>query len=97
MTSAVLSTHLQSVLYNMIGVRVRYGYEALVFCTRTVEDVPPSSCDALRADPFARSRNITEGETIVPLMGFELSVDQFFRAFSCSIQQTDNNERIEHD
>lgn len=32
-----------------------------------------------------------------PLMGFELSVDQFFRAFSCSIQQTDNNERIEHD
>lgn len=32
-----------------------------------------------------------------PLMGFELSVDQFFRAFSCSIQQTDNNERIEYD
>lgn len=32
-----------------------------------------------------------------PLMGFELSADQFFRAFSCSIQQTDNNERIEHD
>lgn len=32
-----------------------------------------------------------------PLMGFELSIDQFFRAFSCSIQQTDNNERIEHD
>lgn len=32
-----------------------------------------------------------------PLMGFELSVDQFFRAFSCSIQQTDNMERIEHD
>lgn len=32
-----------------------------------------------------------------PLMGFELSVDQFFRAFSCSVQQTDNNERIEHD
>ena len=77
MTSAVLSTHLQSVLYNMIGVRVRYGYEALVFCTRTVEDVPPSSCDALRADPFARSRNITEGETIVPLMGFELGTTYF--------------------
>lgn len=34
---------------------------------------------------------------IGPLMGFELSVDQFFRAFSCSIQQTDNNERIEYD
>lgn len=32
-----------------------------------------------------------------PLMGIELSIDQFFRAFSCSIQQTDNNERIEHD
>lgn len=32
-----------------------------------------------------------------PLMGFELSIDQFFRAFSCSIQQTDNMERIEHD
>lgn len=32
-----------------------------------------------------------------PLMGFELSIDQFFRAFSCSIQQTDNNERIEYD
>lgn len=32
-----------------------------------------------------------------PLMGFELSADQFFRAFSCSVQQTDNNERIEHD
>lgn len=32
-----------------------------------------------------------------PLMGFELSVDQFFRAFSCSIQQTDNMERIEYD
>jgi hypothetical protein len=32
-----------------------------------------------------------------PLMGFELSADQFFRAFSCSIQQTDNNERIEYD
>jgi hypothetical protein len=32
-----------------------------------------------------------------PLMGFELSIDQFFRAFSCSVQQTDNNERIEHD
>lgn len=32
-----------------------------------------------------------------PLMGFELSADQFFRAFSCSIQQTDNKERIEHD
>ena len=32
-----------------------------------------------------------------PLMGFELSADQFFRAFSCSIQQTDNNERIEND
>lgn len=32
-----------------------------------------------------------------PLMGFELSIDQFFRAFSCSIQQTDNMERIEYD
>lgn len=32
-----------------------------------------------------------------PLMGYELSVDQFFSAFSCSIQQTDNMERIEHD
>lgn len=32
-----------------------------------------------------------------PLMGFEMSIDQFFRAFSCSIQQTDNMERIEHD
>lgn len=32
-----------------------------------------------------------------PLMGIELSIDQFFRAFSCSIQQTDNMERIEHD
>lgn len=32
-----------------------------------------------------------------PLMGFELSIDQFFRAFSCSVQQTDNNERIEYD
>lgn len=32
-----------------------------------------------------------------PLMGFELSVDQFFRAYSCSIQQTDNMERIEYD
>jgi hypothetical protein len=32
-----------------------------------------------------------------PLMGFELSADQFFRAFSCSVQQTDNNERIEYD
>lgn len=32
-----------------------------------------------------------------PLMGFDLSADQFFRAFSCSVQQTDNNERIEHD
>lgn len=32
-----------------------------------------------------------------PLMGFELSVDQFFRAFSCSIQQTDNIERIGYD
>ena len=32
-----------------------------------------------------------------PLTGFELSADQFFRAFSCSVQQTDNNERIEHD
>lgn len=32
-----------------------------------------------------------------PLMGFELSADQFFRAFSCSIQQTDNMERIEYD
>ena len=32
-----------------------------------------------------------------PLMGYELSVDQFFRAFSCSIQQTDNMERIEYD
>lgn len=32
-----------------------------------------------------------------PLMGFELSADQFFRAFSCSVQQTDNKERIEHD
>ena len=32
-----------------------------------------------------------------PLMGFELSIDQVFRAFSCSIQQTDNNERIEYD
>ena len=32
-----------------------------------------------------------------PLMGFELSADQFFRAFSCSVQQTDDNERIEHD
>lgn len=32
-----------------------------------------------------------------PLMGFELSIDQFFRAFSCSMQQTDNMERIEHD
>lgn len=32
-----------------------------------------------------------------PLMGFELRVDQFFRAFSCSVQQTDNNERIEYD
>lgn len=32
-----------------------------------------------------------------PLMGFELSADQFFRAFSCSVQQTDNMERIEYD
>lgn len=32
-----------------------------------------------------------------PLMGYELSVDQFFSAFSCSIQQTDNIERIEYD
>lgn len=32
-----------------------------------------------------------------PLMGYELSVDQFFSAFSCSIQQTDNMERIEYD
>lgn len=32
-----------------------------------------------------------------PLMAYELSVDQFFRAFSCSIQQTDNMERIEYD
>lgn len=32
-----------------------------------------------------------------PLMAYELSVDQFFSAYSCSIQQTDNNERIEHD
>lgn len=32
-----------------------------------------------------------------PLMAYELSVDQFFSAFSCSIQQTDNMERIEYD
>lgn len=32
-----------------------------------------------------------------PLMGYELSVDQFFSAFTCSIQQTDNMERIEYD
>lgn len=32
-----------------------------------------------------------------PLTGFELSVDQFFSAFTCSIQQTDNMERIEYD
>lgn len=32
-----------------------------------------------------------------PLMGYELSVDQFFSAFSCSIQQTDNVEGIEYD
>lgn len=32
-----------------------------------------------------------------PLMGYELSVDQFFSAFSCSIQQTDNIERIGYD
>ena len=32
-----------------------------------------------------------------PLMGYELSVDQFFSAFTCSIQQTDNIERIEYD
>ena len=32
-----------------------------------------------------------------PLMGYELSVDQFFSAFSCSIQQTDNMERIGYD
>lgn len=32
-----------------------------------------------------------------PLTGFELSIDQFFRAFSCSIQQTDNMERIGYD
>lgn len=32
-----------------------------------------------------------------PLMGFELSADQFFSAYSCSIQQTDNMERIEYD
>lgn len=32
-----------------------------------------------------------------PLMAYELSVDQFFSAFSCSIQQTDNMEWIEYD
>ena len=32
-----------------------------------------------------------------PLMAYELSVDQFFSAFSCSIQQTDNIERIGYD
>lgn len=32
-----------------------------------------------------------------PLMAYELSVDQFFSAYSCSIQQTDNMERIEYD
>lgn len=32
-----------------------------------------------------------------PLMAYELSVDQFFSAFNCSIQQTDNMERIEYD
>ena len=32
-----------------------------------------------------------------PLMAYELSVDQFFSAFTCSIQQTDNMERIEYD
>lgn len=32
-----------------------------------------------------------------PLMAYELSVDQFFGAFTCSIQQTDNMERIEYD
>ena len=32
-----------------------------------------------------------------PLMGYELSVDQFFSALSCSIQQTDNIERIGYD
>lgn len=34
---------------------------------------------------------------IGPLMAYELSVDQFFSAFSCSIQQTDNIERIGYD
>ena len=77
MTSAVLTTHLQSILYNMIGVRVRYSYDAQVFCTRTTEDIAPASCAALRADAFARSRNITEGETIVPLMGFDLGATYY--------------------
>ena len=32
-----------------------------------------------------------------PLMAYELSVDQFFSAFTCSIQQTDNMEWTEYD
>ena len=93
MTSAVLTTQLQSVLYNMIGVRVRYGFDAQVFCTRTTEDVAPSSCAALQADPFARSRNITEGETIVPLMGFDLGATYYVWCCaeeSLGVQPTNN-------
>ena len=32
-----------------------------------------------------------------PLMAYELSIDQFFRTFSCSVQQTDNTERVQYD
>lgn len=32
-----------------------------------------------------------------PLMAYELSAEQFFSAYSCSIQQTNNMERIQYD
>ena len=82
MLEAPLTTKLQLKLVGMIGVRVYYSYDALVYCTRTENDLVPSSCESLRNDTWARPRNITGGETILPLSGFDLG--QVYYVWCCA-------------